>query len=67
LREFTDDAVAEHIDDELIDTHDRGHRFTYTVLSNMTRGAWTVSQRLDQLLATTVLNIARYSEEVLRT
>jgi hypothetical protein len=53
LREFTDDAVAEHIDDELIDTHDRGHRFTYTVLCNMTRGAWTVSQRLDQLLATT--------------
>ena len=26
-------------------------RFTYTVLSNKTRGAWPVSQRLDQLLA----------------
>ena len=31
---------------------DRGQRFSYTVLSNKTRGAWPVSQRLDQLLAT---------------
>ena len=26
-------------------------RFTYTVLCNQTRGAWPISQRLDQLLA----------------
>jgi CubicO group peptidase (beta-lactamase class C family) len=36
-----------------VSTHDRGHRFTYTVLCNKTGGAWPVSQRLDQLLATT--------------
>ena len=35
-----------------VSVHDLGHRFTYTVLSNKSRGAWPVSQRLDQLLAT---------------
>ena len=34
-----------------VSTHDRDGRFTYTVLSNKSRGAWPVSQRLDQLLA----------------
>ena len=34
-----------------VSTHDRDGRFTYTVLSNQTRGAWRVSQRLDKLLA----------------
>jgi CubicO group peptidase (beta-lactamase class C family) len=31
---------------------DPGRRFTYTVFSNKTRGAWPVSQRLDELVAT---------------
>jgi CubicO group peptidase (beta-lactamase class C family) len=35
-----------------VSARDRGHRFTYTILSNQTRGAWPVRQRLDQLLAT---------------
>jgi CubicO group peptidase (beta-lactamase class C family) len=30
----------------------RSARYTYTVISNQTRGMWPVSQRLDQLLAT---------------
>ena len=34
-----------------VSVRDLGHRFTYTVLSNKSRGAWPVSQRLDQLLA----------------
>ena len=34
-----------------VSTHHRGHRFTSTVLCNQTRGAWPVSQRLNQLLA----------------
>jgi CubicO group peptidase (beta-lactamase class C family) len=34
-----------------VSTHDPGHRFTYTVLSNKSQGAWTVSQRLHELLA----------------
>ena len=33
-----------------VSTHHRGHRFTSTVLCNQTRGAWPVSQRLNQLL-----------------
>ena len=33
-----------------VSVHDRGRRFTYTVLCNQTRGAWPTSQRLDQLL-----------------
>ena len=35
-----------------VSTHDRGHRFTSTVLCNQTRGAWPVSQRLLEMLAT---------------
>ena len=35
-----------------VSVRDRGHGFTYTVVSNKSRGAWPVSQRLDQLLAT---------------
>jgi CubicO group peptidase (beta-lactamase class C family) len=35
-----------------VSVRDRGQRFSYTVLSNKSRGAWPVSQRLDQLLAT---------------
>ena len=34
-----------------VSVHDRGHRFTSTVLCNQTRGAWPVSQRLNHLLA----------------
>jgi CubicO group peptidase (beta-lactamase class C family) len=34
-----------------VSTHDRSGGFTYTVLSNQSRGAWPVSQRLDRLLA----------------
>ena len=34
-----------------VTTHHRSHRFTSTVLCNQTRGAWPVSQRLNQLLA----------------
>ena len=34
-----------------VTVHDRDRRLTYTVLCNQTRGAWPVSQRLDQLLA----------------
>ena len=34
-----------------VSLHDRGHRFTSTVLCNQTRGASPVSQRLNQLLA----------------
>ena len=34
-----------------VSVRDRGQRFTYTVLSNKSRGAWPVSQRLDNLLA----------------
>jgi CubicO group peptidase (beta-lactamase class C family) len=34
-----------------VSARDRTHRFTYTVLSNKSRGAWPVSQRLDRLLA----------------
>jgi CubicO group peptidase (beta-lactamase class C family) len=48
------DAVSLHGFDAgvgFVSVHDRGHRFTYTVLSNKSRGAWPVSQRLDQLLA----------------
>ncbi len=33
-----------------VSTHHRGNRFTSTVLCNQTRGAWPVSQRLNQLL-----------------
>ena len=33
-----------------VSAHHRGHRFTSTVLCNQTRGAWPVSQRLNQLL-----------------
>jgi CubicO group peptidase (beta-lactamase class C family) len=33
-----------------VSVRDRNHRFTYTVLSNKSRGAWPVSQRLDRLL-----------------
>jgi CubicO group peptidase (beta-lactamase class C family) len=33
-----------------VSNHHRGHRFTFTVLCNQTRGAWPVSQRLNQLL-----------------
>ncbi len=33
-----------------VSTHHRGHRFTSTVFCNQTRGAWPVSQRLNQLL-----------------
>ena len=36
-----------------ISTHHRGHRFTFSVLCNQTRGAWPTSQRLNQLLAPT--------------
>ena len=35
-----------------VSTHDRGHRFTYTVMCNQTRGAWPVSRRLGEMLAT---------------
>jgi CubicO group peptidase (beta-lactamase class C family) len=34
-----------------VSARDRGERFTYTVLSNKSRGAWPVSQRLEELLA----------------
>jgi CubicO group peptidase (beta-lactamase class C family) len=34
-----------------VSTHHRGHRFTSTVLCNQTRGAWPVSQRVNELLA----------------
>ena len=34
-----------------VSTHHLDHRFTSTVLCNQTRGAWPVSQRLNQLLA----------------
>ncbi len=34
-----------------VTVHDRDRRLTYSVLCNQTRGAWPVSQRLDQLLA----------------
>ena len=34
-----------------VTVHDRVRRLTSTVLCNQTRGAWPVSQRLDQLLA----------------
>ncbi len=34
-----------------VSVRDRNHRFTHTVLSNTSRGAWPVSQRLDRLLA----------------
>jgi CubicO group peptidase (beta-lactamase class C family) len=33
-----------------VSTHHRGHRFTSTVLCKQTRGAWPVSQSLNQLL-----------------
>ena len=33
-----------------VSTHHRGHGFTATVFCNQTRGAWPVSQRLNQLL-----------------
>ena len=35
-----------------VSTHHRDRRSTSTVLCNQTRGAWPVSQRLNQLLAT---------------
>ena len=35
-----------------VSTHDRGHRFTSTVMCNQTRGAWPVSRRLLEMLAT---------------
>jgi CubicO group peptidase (beta-lactamase class C family) len=35
-----------------VSTHHRDRRFTATVLCNQTRGSWPVSQRLNQLLAT---------------
>ena len=34
-----------------VSAHDRDRRFTSTVLCNQTRGAWPVSQRLNELLA----------------
>jgi hypothetical protein len=34
-----------------VSAHDPGGRFTYTVLCNKGRGAWPVSQRLDELVA----------------
>jgi CubicO group peptidase (beta-lactamase class C family) len=34
-----------------VSTHDRDRRITSTVLCNQTRGAWPVSERLNQLLA----------------
>jgi CubicO group peptidase (beta-lactamase class C family) len=34
-----------------VTVRDRAHRFTYTVMSNKSRGAWPVSQRLGALLA----------------
>ncbi len=48
------DAVSLHGFDAgvgFVSVHDRDERFTYTVLSNKTRGAWPVSQRLGPLLA----------------
>jgi CubicO group peptidase (beta-lactamase class C family) len=33
-----------------VSVRDRNHRFTYAVLSNKSRGAWPVGQRLDRLL-----------------
>jgi hypothetical protein len=46
------DAVSLHGFDAGVGfVRDRDRRFTYTVLSNKTRGAWPVSQRLGQLLA----------------
>ncbi len=35
-----------------ISVFNRGERYTYTVISNKTRGMWPVSQRLKELLAT---------------
>ena len=35
-----------------VSAHDPGGRFAYTVLSNKGRGAWPVSQRLDELVIT---------------
>jgi hypothetical protein len=34
-----------------VSVRDQGGRFTYTVLNNKSRGAWPVSQRLDELVA----------------
>ena len=34
-----------------VSVRDPGGRFTYTVLNNKSRGAWPVSQRLDELVA----------------
>ena len=34
-----------------VSVRDPGERFTYTVLNNKSRGAWPVSQRLDELVA----------------
>jgi CubicO group peptidase (beta-lactamase class C family) len=50
----SNDAVSLHGFDAgvgFVTVRDRDQRFTYTVMSNKTRGAWPVSQRVDQLLA----------------
>jgi CubicO group peptidase (beta-lactamase class C family) len=47
------DAVSLHGFDAgagFVSVRDPGGRFTYTVLSNKSRGAWPVSQRLEALL-----------------
>jgi CubicO group peptidase (beta-lactamase class C family) len=47
------DTVSLHGSDAgvgFVSTHHRGHRFTSTVFCNQTRGAWPVSQRLNQLV-----------------
>ena len=45
-----------------VSVHDRGHRFTHTVLCNQTRGAWPTSQRLGQLLAPWTSSVARHGQ-----
>jgi CubicO group peptidase (beta-lactamase class C family) len=48
------DAVSLHGFDAgvgFVSVHDRNQRVTYTVMSNKTRGAWSVHQRLHTLLA----------------
>ena len=37
-----------------VSVHDRARGITHTVISNQTRGAWPVSQRIDALVGTTV-------------
>ena len=49
------DAVSLHGFDAgvgFVSACDPGRRFTYTVISNKTRGAWPVSERINELLAT---------------